>query len=156
MIRGTRQNFEARLRQRGYTVNEVRECVVSEDGDFVTVDETHSAYPREIKPGYRQPAWTPLGQRAASAGPGTELTKLVARFGIAYTPGCSCRSMAVKMNALGPDWCERDGMPEILSVMRTEHAKRWQARQTILPWSDLGARQLVLLACRRARAKAEG
>jgi hypothetical protein len=47
-------------------------------------------------------------------------------------------------------------MPEIIGVMRTEHAKRWQARQTILPWSDLGARQLVLLACRRARAKAEG
>jgi hypothetical protein len=60
------------------------------------------------------------------------------------------------MDAGGPDWCERDGMPEILSVMRTEHAKRWQARQTILPWSDLGARQLVLLACRRARAAAEG
>jgi hypothetical protein len=55
--------------------------------------------------------------------------------------------MARKMDSLGPDWCRSDeGMAEILGVMRTEHAKR----NTILPWSDIAARQLVLLACRRA------
>jgi hypothetical protein len=55
--------------------------------------------------------------------------------------------MAIKMNHLGQDWCKSDeGMAEILGVMRTEHAKR----NTILPWSDIAARQLVLLACRRA------
>ena len=60
--------------------------------------------------------------------------------------------MAGKMDRLGPDWCEGDGMAEILGVMRAEHGKRWKAGQTILPWTDLGARQLVLLACRRARS----
>ena len=47
-------------------------------------------------------------------------------------------------------------MSEILDVMRAEHAKRWADGRTILPWTDAGARQLVLLACRRARAKAAG
>lgn len=59
--------------------------------------------------------------------------------------------MAAKMDRPGPDWCEGEGMPEILATMKAEHAKRWAAGQTRLPWSDLGARQLVKLACRRAK-----
>jgi hypothetical protein len=59
--------------------------------------------------------------------------------------------MALKMNHLGVEWCmSDDGMAEILGVMRDEHAKRWADGNTILPWSDIAARQLVLLACRRA------
>ena len=87
---------------------------------------------------------------------GTELKALLREWlGIEATPTCSCNAMARKMDSLGPDWCESDeGMAEILGVMRDEHAKRWQDGRTILPWTDAGARQLVLLACRRARAKA--
>lgn len=51
MITGSRLHFLARCRQRGYTLDEVRACIVSEDGDKITVDETHPAYPREPKPG---------------------------------------------------------------------------------------------------------
>ncbi len=51
MISGHRQLFEARCRQRGYTLDEARACIVSEDGDQITVDETHPVYPREPKPG---------------------------------------------------------------------------------------------------------
>jgi hypothetical protein len=100
---------------------------------MITVDETHKAYPRSVK----------IEQR----GPGTELKALLKDWlGIESTPTCSCNAMARKMDAL-PEWCKSDeGMAEILGVMRTEHAKR----STILPWSDIAARQLVLLACRRA------
>lgn len=86
--------------------------------------------------------------------PGTELKRLLQDWlGIEPTHGCSCNSMAARMDALGPEWCESDdGMAEILGVMREEHAKRRAAGQTILPWSDFGATQLVRLACRRARA----
>ena len=88
-------------------------------------------------------------------GPGTRLKTLLRDWlGIEATPTCSCNAMARKMNDLGPDWCEGDGMAEILGVMRDEHAKRWADGRTILPWTDAGARQLVLLACRRSRAKA--
>ena len=63
--------------------------------------------------------------------------------------------MARKMNQLGAGWCESDaGLAEILGVMRAEHAKRWADGRTRLPWTDLGARTLVRLACRRADAKA--
>lgn len=50
MITGSRDKFEDRCRERGYTLDEVRACIVSEDGDQITVDETHPAYPRAIAP----------------------------------------------------------------------------------------------------------
>jgi hypothetical protein len=83
---------------------------------------------------------------------GTELKALLKDWlGIESSPACSCNAMARKMDELGPEWCKSDdGMAEILDVMRDEHAKRWADGRTILPWTDLGARQLVLLACRRA------
>lgn len=149
MISGPRSKFDDRYRQRGYTLDEVRPCIVSEDGDLVTVDETHPAYPREPKPG-RQPR--PL---APQSGPGTELKALLKDWlGIEATPTCSCNAMARKMNA-DPAWCLSDaGMAEILGVMRAEHGKRWNAGKTRLPWTDIGAKTLVRLACRRAEAKA--
>jgi hypothetical protein len=39
-------NLEARCNERGYTLDEVRPCIVSQDGDSIVVDETHSSYPR--------------------------------------------------------------------------------------------------------------
>lgn len=95
-------------------------------------------------------------QAGTPSGPGTELSTLLRDWlGIEADAGCGCRSMATKMDALGPDWCLSEaGMAEILGVMRAEHAKRWADGRTVLPWADIGARQLVRLACRRARAKA--
>lgn len=43
-------HLEARCRERGYTLDEVRPCIVSQNGDSITVDETHAAFPR-AKPG---------------------------------------------------------------------------------------------------------
>lgn len=50
MITGPRSQFEARCRQRGTTLDAVRACIVREDGDRITVDETHPAYPRAQPP----------------------------------------------------------------------------------------------------------
>lgn len=144
MIQCRTSHLDARCRQRGYTLDEVRPCIVSEDGDTITVDETHPSYPREPKPGFVPPPVPPAG------GPGTELKAILRDWlGIVASPTCVCNAMARRMDALGPDWCEGDGMPEILAVMRTEHAKR----RPRIPWTDLGAKQLVRLACRRARRK---
>ena len=89
-------------------------------------------------------------------GPGTELKALLKDWlGIEAAPGCQCNAMAGRMNALGADWCESEaGLAEILGVMQAEHSKRWADGRTRLPWTDFGAKQLVRLACRRARAKA--
>jgi hypothetical protein len=51
MITCHRIYLAARCLQRGYTLDEVRACIVSEGGDTITVDETHSSYPRALKPG---------------------------------------------------------------------------------------------------------
>ena len=140
MIKCRLTDLEQRCQERGYTLEQVRPCIVSEDGDFITVDHTHDSYPH---PRFR---------------PGTELKLLLKKWlGIEASPTCSCSSMARRMDSLGPDWCESDqGMTQIIDVMRAEHAKRWEAGKTILPWTDVGARQLVYMACRRSRAKAAG
>ena len=86
-------------------------------------------------------------------GAGTELQEILKNWlGIVSDENCGCRATAARMNRLGPDWCEGEGMAEIIDVMRAEHGKRWADGRTILPWTDMGARQLVLLACRRAKA----
>lgn len=46
MIRCRLRHLAARCRQRGYTLDEVRACIVSDDGDMITVDVDHPAYPR--------------------------------------------------------------------------------------------------------------
>ena len=86
-------------------------------------------------------------------GPGTELKKLLATIGITAAPTCSCNARAKRMDANGIEWCE-EHLDEIVGWLREEHAKRRDAGETRLPWTDFGATQLVKLACRRARAKA--
>jgi hypothetical protein len=127
MISCKRHHLERRARQRGYTLDEVWPCVVSEDGDTITVDETHVDYPR-----HRKPDAAPL---AVVGGPGTELKALLKDWlGIEAAPGCQCNAMAGRMDALGADWCESGaGLAEILSVMQAEHAKRWADGRTRLP-----------------------
>jgi hypothetical protein len=100
-----------------------------------------------------QAAGVAMAKPVIVSGPGTELKALLKDWlGIEATPTCSCNRMAGRMDALGPDWCESDaGMTEILGVMRDEHAKRLADGRTKLPWTDFGAKQLVRLACRRAR-----
>lgn len=96
----------------------------------------------------------PVGQPPQADGPGTELKALLKDwFGIVANFGCSCNAMAKKMNANGPEWCQGAGMPEILKAMRTEHSKRLAKRETILPWSEIGAKWLIRKACQRAVEK---
>ena len=51
MIACRLHHLKSRCRQRGYRLDEVRPCIVSQDGDRITVDETHPSYPRAPKPG---------------------------------------------------------------------------------------------------------
>ncbi len=56
-------------------------------------------------------------------GAGTELSKLLSRFGIKDKPGCACKAMAWKMDTNGIDWC-RENIAAILAVMKKEATKR--------------------------------
>ena len=90
MITGKRTSFEARCRERGYTLEEVRPCIVSEDGDTITVDETHPAYPR-AKPG--------LGDYVAAGLAAIGITK--ERVSKAVGGDCGCKKRQEQLNALG-------------------------------------------------------
>lgn len=94
MITCTIRDLEARCVQRGYTLDEVRPCIVSEDGDAITVDETHAAYPR-LKPG--------LGDMVASGLAAVGITKervqaVASKVGI---KDCGCKKRQAKLNEFG-------------------------------------------------------
>jgi hypothetical protein len=146
MITGRRSSFAARCRQRGYTLDEVRECIVSEDGDQIVVDETHASYPRHAKPGSIPP---PTPRPTPPSGPGTELKALLKTIGITASPTCSCNKRAKVMDHKGADWCE-EHIDEIDGWLAEEAKKRK------LPYLSLAGKTLIRLAIRRARKKGNG
>ncbi len=91
MIRCRLSHLEARCRQRGYTLDQVRPCIVSQDGDAITVDETHPAYPR-AKPG--------LGDMVAAGLSAVGITKerVSAALGV---KDCGCAKRQAALNNLG-------------------------------------------------------
>jgi hypothetical protein len=82
-------------------------------------------------------------------GPGTELSKLLKRFGIEPTPTCQCSAMSQKMDQWGCDECERpERIDEVVAVMRAEATARG------LPFLDVAGRLLVRRAISNARRNA--
>jgi hypothetical protein len=77
-------------------------------------------------------------------GVGQHLKRILARFGIRSSATCSCNAYARQMDEWGPDGCA-SRMPEILKWLEA------QARGRKLIFSAFAARQLVLLAIRRAK-----
>jgi hypothetical protein len=144
MITCHRRHLLVRCRQRGYTLDEVRPCIVSEGGDTITVDETHPAYPAKPKPGFARKA---RPAPAPTSGPGTELKKLLKLVGITATPNCSCNAKARIMDTNGTDWCEQN-IEVIVGWLREEAKKRK------LPFIDYAGRLIVRRAIRNARKAA--
>ncbi|MGI9447628.1 MAG: hypothetical protein ACR2NI_08250 [Pirellulales bacterium] len=80
-------------------------------------------------------------------GPGTELANMLKMIGInSKEKGCQCKSHAKRMDREGPQWC-RDNIDTILGWLQTEAKKRK------LPFVKQVAKQVVLLAIRRAEKK---
>ena len=95
------------------------------------------------------PAQSESPQPPATHGPGTELSKLLKRFGIEPTPTCSCRAKAAEMDAWGPDEASKpERIDEVVAVMRAEAEARG------LPFLDIAGRLLVRRAIQNARRNA--
>jgi hypothetical protein len=132
MITGRRTSFENRCLQRGYDIQAAWACVLEDNGDLITVDETHPAYPRApVKP-------IPAG------GAGTELKALLSKIGIVASPTCSCNKRAKTMDENGIEWCEQN-VETICDWLAEESAKRK------LPFVRLAGKALIHLAIRRAK-----
>jgi len=151
MITCHRAHLIARCRERGYTLDEVRACIVSENGDTITVDVDHPAYPRAPKPGFVPPTPEASQPHALTHGPGTELKKLLAGWPlyIKSTPTCSCNARARKMDeeeARDPGWCAAH-LDEIVGWLREEANKRG------LPFLDSAGKLLVKKAIKNYNKK---
>ena len=140
MIRCHRSNLEARCTERGYTLDEVMPCVVSQDGDEWTIDVEHPAYPRVSR--------LPEPPAPPTHGPGTELKRILARVGIVATPDCSCNAYAVLMNANGCDWVEAN-LDTVVGWLREQATARG------LPFLDVAGRVLVRRAVANSRRAAK-
>ena len=90
MITCPLQHLQQRCDERGYTLDEVRGCIVSEDGGLITVDETHPAYPR-ARPG--------LGDMVAAGLSAVGITK--ERVSALAGGDCGCQKRQEALNALG-------------------------------------------------------
>jgi hypothetical protein len=143
MIRCHREHLEARCRSRGYTLDEVMPCVVSQEGDYWTIDTDHPAYPAVARVGHKLSA----DCAKKTLGVGSHLKRLLARIGITASPECFCNVRAAEMDANGVDWCEQH-LSTIVGWLREEAAKRG------LPFLDAAGRLLVRRAIRNARRSA--
>ena len=91
MIHSTLQKLAARCRQRGYTLEEVRPCIVDEHQDgTITVDETHPAYPHPRK------GW---GDHVADGLAAVGITK--ERVSRLVGRDCGCAKRQAALNAIG-------------------------------------------------------
>jgi hypothetical protein len=87
----------------------------------------------------------PDGSSPVEQGPGTELKKLLAGFGIFAESGCGCDDHAREMNRRGVEWCKAN-VDTIVGWMREEAGKRG------LPFVEIAAKWLVRQAIRSVRA----
>jgi hypothetical protein len=139
-----RSHLEARCAERGYTLDEVMPCVVSQDGDEWTIDTESEFYPRVSR--LPEP---PAPPTPPTHGPGTELSKLLKRLGIEPTPTCQCRAKAQEMDLWGCDEASKpERIDEVVAVMRAEAEARG------LPFLDVAGRMLVRRAISNARKAA--
>lgn len=81
-------------------------------------------------------------------GPGTELKKMLAWWGIHETKTCKCHEHAVIMDRWGADKCEQR-MDVILGWIKAE------AQRRKLPYVEMVGKMLVRRAIKRARARTE-
>jgi hypothetical protein len=143
MMTGLASQFEKQLMQRGYTLAEVEPCIAARNGDQITVDETHPAYPHAREGEIAEPA--------IESGPGTVLKGWLGWFGITATNDCACDSRAAKMDQLGSEWV-RQNLDVVVGWL--EEAAKARGGIVWMAFSRTATRMLVLRACDSADAQA--
>jgi hypothetical protein len=99
-------HFAATCHSRGYILEDALACVVSRDGDFLTVDETHAAYPK---------AKAGLGDMVAAGLSSIGITK--ERVSEAIGRPCGCGERQATLNSLGAKYL---GLPEGSTAQNTD------------------------------------
>lgn len=135
----------ARAEQRGYTLAEIQPCILEKlPGDrwLVDVDSHFYPHPKDKRP--------PLMAAApAPSGPGTEVKRILKRFGITASSGCSCNKRAQQMDAWGVVGCLAHHR-EIVAWFGEEARKRRLRYWPVMGYWLLGA-AVVMAAVRGIR-----
>lgn len=141
-----REDVEARARERGYPIDGIEPCFITDLGDGLwEVDVEHDAYPKARPPVEIHATAIPVPEE----GPGTELKKILKNWlGITASPNCACNARARQMDQWGAEECEKR-VPEIVGWLRE------QANARNMPFMDFAGEQAVKLAIRRARKAAK-
>jgi hypothetical protein len=142
---------------KGYSLEEIKDCIVSQEDNIYTLDTDHASFPKERKPGYNPPLITfpknieqstiannPSNTPISSSGAGTELKKLLNKIGIKASPTCSCNKRAISMDKNGIQWCE-DNIDTIVGWLKEEATKRK------LPFIEYAAKMLIKRAINNAK-----
>ncbi len=79
---------------------------------------------------------------------GTELSRLLKKFGIKAKPKCNCNKRMKIMNAKGPDWCKKN-IELIVDWLQEE------AEDRKLPFLRAAGKVLVKRAISNAQKRAE-
>lgn len=135
MITCDKSHLIARCQERGYSLEEVMPCVIRQQGDLWTIDETSPSYPHPREP------------KGPECLAGTQLKGLLKRLGITASPTCSCNSRAAHMDIMGCRWV-RDNLDTVIEWLEEEAKKRG------LPFSKLAGKGIVMLAIKLAERKA--
>lgn len=156
MITINKNNFLRVVEHRGYSLQEVSGCIVSQDDENVVIDHSHPSYPRPKNMTHEQflesirdrlnnpqPILQQTTEQEIEEGTGTELKKLLKMMGITPAPNCSCNAKAKFMNQKGIQW-SKDNINIIVGWLKEEATKR------NLPFFTYGAKKLVELAIYRA------
>jgi hypothetical protein len=143
---------------KGYSLEEIKDCIVNQEGDIYILNTDHSAFPKETKPGYapslisNNDIQKTIDYNASSTtggnGVGTELKRLLNKIGIKASPTCSCNKRASLMDKNGIQWCENN-IDTIIGWLKEEATKRK------LPFIDMAGKILVKKAISNAKKNAK-
>lgn len=134
-------------RPKGYMEDVISKGIIENGILFLRDDvyrELRSKYGGKIPP---LPPRPPKLISAVQDGAGTELKKLIERFGFKPKAGCKCKQHMLEMNRRGADWCEQN-IDTIVGWLREE------AGRAGYPFTVIGARILVNRAIKKSRQTA--
>lgn len=145
-----KEQFEVAMRQRGYTLAEISECIVSENGDTITINEQHPVYPKTAKPGAitDEQIREQQSKRQNPIGAGTFLSKMLDQIDAKVALSVNCVTQLQVMNAHGNDWCEQN-IALITDFLQNAAHKR------NLPISNIECEQMVKTAICLSRIAAK-
>lgn len=146
MIKAHKKHLIRKCKERGWSLEEVMDCVLKQDNEIWTIDENHPSYPAQHKKIEEKQPEVKAVPADLGEGVGTELKNMLSTIGISASAGCSCHQRAKAMNDNGLQWC-KEHTDTIVSWLEEEAKKRK------IPFLKFGAKKLIKFAIKKYEKK---